>query len=134
MADALAGNLIRAEDHVDTIVAGIAVDTTVGTAATDFTVITAVVRSLLGDHLIDFSLYVTTTNALTASGGNITDVACFTLDAAFRPSDVKTAVFGNGLVTGEARLDTNGVVTLRSASDTVAALTDLRMNFAYVRP
>ncbi len=133
MANAQAGAYVRAADIVDTIEANMASDTSVGTAAANFTLVSAVVRTALGGKLIDFTLYITSDNAITATNGNFADVAMFTLDAAYRPAEVKNAVAGSGASTGEATLSTAGVVTLRSASDSIASGSNIRVNFTYLK-
>jgi hypothetical protein len=134
MATAQAGAYVRAADIIDTIEADLTSDTSVGSAAANFTLVSAVVRTALGGHLVDFTLYITTDNAITATNGNFADVAMFTLDAAYRPSEVKNACAGTGSSTGEATLSTAGVVTLRSASDSLAAGANIRVNFTYLIP
>lgn len=134
MAEAQAGAYVRAADIIDTIVAGLASDTSVGSAAANFTLVSAVVRTALGGHLVDFTLYITSDNAITATSGNFADTAMFTLDAAYRPAEVKNACAGTGSSTGEATLGTNGVVTLRSASDSLGAGSNIRVNFTYLIP
>ena len=134
MANAQAGAYVRAADIVDTIEANMASDTSVGTAAANFTLVSAVVRTALGGKLIDFTLYITSDNAITATNGNFADVAMFTLDAAYRPAEVKNAVAGSGASTGEAILGTDGTVKLRSASDGFGAGANLRVNFTYLIP
>lgn len=124
-------------EAVDTDVNALATpveDTSVGSAAANFTLSSAVVRTALGGKLVDFTLYITTNNAITATNGNFSDVAMFTLDAAYRPAEVKNAVAGSGASTGEAVLFTDGVVKLRSASDSIAAGANIRVNFTYLIP
>lgn len=134
MANAQAGAYVRAADIIDTIEADLTSDTSVGSVAANFTLQSAVVRTALGGKLIDFTLYITTNNAITATNGNFNDVAMFTLDAAYRPAEVKNACAGSGTSTGEAILGTNGVVTLRSASDSLGAGANIRVNFTYLIP
>lgn len=134
MANAQAGAYVRAADIIDTVEANMASDTSVGTTAANFTLVSAVVRTALGGKLIDFTLYITSDKAITATNGNFADVAMFTLDAAYRPAEVKNAVAGSGASTGEATLSTAGVVTLRSASDSLGAGANIRVNFTYLIP
>lgn len=133
MANAQAGAYVRAADIVDTIEADMAEDTSVGSAAANFTLISAVVRTALGGQLIDFTLYISNNNAITATNSNFNDVTCFTLDAAYRPSEVKNAAFGNGAIVGEATLTTFGSVQLRCASDSLAAGSNIRINFTFLK-
>lgn len=77
-------------------------------------------------------IYVTTTNTITATNGNVSDVTMYTTGTSWRPPVSITCVAGNGLVTGEAILTTAGVLQLRAASDTVSAGSNLRMTLAWV--
>ncbi len=119
--------------HVDGLDHDGTVDSTVGSAAANFSGATATVRTALNGQLVSFTLTITTTNALTASSGNITDVTCFTLDTAYRPSEPVGMAFG-GNATGFAVLNTNGAVTLWALSDTISAGGTIRMSCAYLRP
>ena len=133
MTVAKAGRLVNPGDAVDTVLDTFVSDSAVGSIGANFTLVDAQVRALLDLHLVFFSLAVTTTNALTASSGNIADVSCFTLDTEYRPSDPVASAFGSS-VTGFAVLNTNGTVGLWTASDTVAAGSTLRMSFTFLRP
>ncbi len=132
MAEALAGNRVRAEDIVDTVAAGIVEDTSIGTAAANFTASTTLVRTAMGGRDVYLFLIINTTNALTATGGNITDTTMFTLDTAYRPSEAINCAIGNGSVSGEAVINTNGTVQVRAASDTIAAGTNIRLTARYI--
>lgn len=132
MAEALAGNRVRAEDIVDTVEAGIVEDTSIGTAAANFTATTTVARTALGGRLVHLYLLINSTNALTATTGNVSDTTMFTLDAAYRPSEPVNVVMGNGLVTCEGVINTNGTIQIRSASDTVGAGTNLRLAATFI--
>lgn len=127
----LAGNKVDAADLSGLNHDGTA-DTSVGSAAANFTVNLASVRTALDGQLVYFHLYIQTTNALTASSGNIADVTCFTLDAAYRPLEVVSSVIGNGSMVGEAILNPSGTVSLRAAADTIGAGTNIRMSFCYL--
>ncbi len=135
MPEALAGETVNAQDIVDTIVADIASDASVGTIASGFTLQSATVDTALGGHLVDFTLYVATTADRTATNGNLSDITCFTLDAAYRPASVKSSVLGSGTTSGEAILNTDGTVVLRAASDSITtSFPNIRMQFVYLIP
>ena len=106
-------------------------DTSVGSIIGSFTLSSAVVRTLMDGKLVFFQLTVTLTAAITATAGAFTDVPCFTLDAAYRPSATVNAVVG-GLNTGEAVLSATGVVSIRSSSDTITSGTTILTNFFYI--
>lgn len=131
MGVALAGGKVGPTDAEDTIVANMAVDSTVGSAAANFTLTAGTVRSILGGKVIFLSLTLVSTNAITASSGNITDTTCFTLDAAYRPTEVACSAFG-GVATGFAVLNTNGTVSLWTSSDTITAGSSFRLSFTYI--
>lgn len=119
--------------HVDGLDHDGTADSSVGTTAANFSGATATVRTALNGHLVFFSLGITSTNALTASSGNITDVTCFTLDAAYRPSEPVGLAFG-GSASGFGVLNTNGTVTLWALSDTISAGGFLRTACTFLRP
>lgn len=138
MADALAGNLIRAEDHVDTLAAGILTDTTIGTQGSNFGSATAVARTALGgkDVFITLLLPVTTAFSTDASGNISPDVLAFTLDTAYRPDETTQAIWGNGIVGGEAVINTDGTILLRSGSSpsvSVALSTNVRVTARFLK-
>ncbi len=132
MPQALAGNTVNAQDIIDTVDADIALDTAIGTAATNFTATTQVARTALGGRLVYVFLLINTTNALTATAGDITDVTMFTLDAAYRPTEPVTCVAGTGLNTGEVLINTDGTVVIRAVSDTIAAGRNIRITSMFL--
>lgn len=132
MVTAAAGNFVRAEDIVDTVEADIVEDTSVGSVPANFSITEAVVRTALGGRLVFVHLLINTTNALTSTGGNITDTTIFTLDAAYRPSENVSVVLGNGSVAGEGIITTAGLVQVRAASHTIAAGTNIRVSATFI--
>ncbi len=132
MPQALAGNTVNAQDIIDTVDADIALDTAIGTAATNFTATTQVARTALGGRLVYLHLIINTTNAITATSGNVSDVTMFTLDAAYRPTENINCAVGTGLVTGEAIINTDGTVQIRAASDSISAGANLRMTVMFM--
>lgn len=108
------------------------VDTAVGTIASGFTLTSAKVRTALDGALVTFVLDIVPTSAITATSGNITDTTCFTLDAEYAPAEAMMTAF-SGQVIGGANLGADGVVQLRTASDTVASGNALRMQWTYLR-
>lgn len=101
-------------------------------AATGFTLL-SFSGYTIGGHLASFFLFVTTTNLLTATTSNLTDIVCATIPANYRPLDQINVVIGNGSIVGEATVDpSTGQVTLRAASDSIAAGTNIRMNGFFV--
>lgn len=124
-----AGDIINASDFDEVITK----DTTVGTYETGFTAGTTSIRTSLFGKLVFFRLEAVSANTLTITGnGNLPDIACFTLDAAYWPDESIGTSFGSGVTGGEAQLGSNGVVLLRAASHSVAPGT-LRMNWTYLR-
>lgn len=105
----------------------------VGTVASNFTVNDVRAAVSLGGALVDLDLYINTSNAVAASGGNLADTTMFTLVDALRPSHAKSCSFGNGSVGGEAIINTDGTINLRSASDTVTAGSNIRLSACYLR-
>src|SRR5690349_11328206 len=101
------------------------------TAQTGFTV-GSFVAYKIGGHLISFYALIASTNAISASGGNIADTPVATLPSGWWPLDQVNACFGNGSMDGEFIIDSSGVITLRSAVATIAAGTNLRFANTYV--
>lgn len=108
-------------------------DSSVGTTAANFSGATATVRTALKGQLVFFALGITSTNALTAASGNITDVTCFTLDTAYRPSEPVQLTF-TGAATGSGVLNTNGTVSIWAFSDTISAGGFIRTSCTFLRP
>lgn len=107
---------------------------TVGTVAAGFTANGARAATMLAGKLVEVSLNVTNTAGITATTGNITDTQCFTLATAYRPSDTVTATWGNGSVSGECTINTDGTVFLRSADGSIGAGSSaLRIHAMYIR-
>lgn len=121
MAEALAGNYVRAEDILDTLVASVTSDTSIATAAAGFT-ITTQEASTYG-KLVMVRLNVTSTNAinLTSVGsGNLPDTTVCTLDAAYRPlRQVSFAFYGT--VGGSGYIQTGGACRLANADMNIPA-------------
>lgn len=104
------------------------------TAAANFTVTSAVARTLCNGKFVHVRLTVTTTNALTATSGDITDVTCGTLAAAYRPTETISApVDGNSHSVGVCVVMTDGTISLRAFADTVAALGGLTISFTFIK-
>ena len=122
--------------HVDGLDHDGTADSSVGTTAANFSGATATVRTALNGHLVFFTLTIVTTNALNAGTpgtGNITDVTCFTLDSTYRPSEPVGFAFGSN-ATGFGVVNTNGAVTLWTASDTITAGATIRLSCTFLRP
>lgn len=132
MAIAKAGALINPADAEDTIANAIVEDLSIGTAAANFTITEAVARTALGGRLVYVHLIMNTTNALTATSGNVADTPMFTLDAAYRPSEDISVGIGTGLVSGEALIADTGVVSIRAASDNIAAGANIRLHATFI--
>jgi hypothetical protein len=90
-----------------------------------------VARTALGGKLIYVVLVVQRAAALTVTAGNPNpgDETMFTLDAAYRPTEQLNAVVGTGTETGEATINSAGLVVLRSLSDSAAAAANYRVSF-----
>lgn len=104
-----------------------------GALATGFTSAAGTLRYSLNKQLINLDLTVVSTNTLTATAGNITDINCFTLISDFRPSEIKGALITSTAQTGSANIGTDGHVTLISSSDTITAGSTVRISATYLR-
>lgn len=107
------------------------IDTSVGTVGAGFTLISASVRTMLGGKLCFLSLTVQSTSTLTATSGNIGDVTCFTLDAAYWPTE-RVAVGWGSTVTGFGVINTTGTCQLWTASDNVPASQNIAFGACYL--
>jgi len=132
MPIAAAGAYIKSTDIVDT--ASVAtIDTSIGTPAANFTLNSGTARTLLNGVLVNLTLSIKSTNAITSTSGNVTDTLMFTLDAPYRPSETINASWGNGVTEGEVSISTAGAVTLRSAAYNIAAASNLLINAVFIR-
>ena len=108
-------------------------DSDAGDPAAGFTDQGSYVRTTLNGRDVFFKLFVKNTSALPVSGGDLSDVQIYTLDPPYCPTDTVNATMGTGHVTGECTLDSSGVVLIRSASDSIAANSSIRVTFKYTK-
>jgi hypothetical protein len=132
MPIAAAGAYIKSTDIVDTA-SVVIVDTTIGTPAVNFTLNSGTARTLLNGKLVNLTLSIKSTNAITSTSGNVTDTLMFTLDAPYRPTETITAGWGNGTTEGECIISATGNITLRSAAYTIAAASNIAINVTFIR-
>lgn len=127
------GNAVKAD--LDDLYS-VTTDSTIGTAGSGWSVNSGTLaRTMLGGKLVYVHLYLQRTAALTVSGGNISpDETVFTLDAAYRPSEITNGVVGTGGQTGEAIVGASGDVSFRSMSDSVGAAANYRFTFSFMTP
>lgn len=99
-----------------------------------------------GFSVIDFSgyrqgrsvsvdMYLSRTGAtINATNGNIVDTACAVVPTSWRPThDTITGCYDTGIVHGGFVVGTDGIVTLRTASNDLANGTNLRMHISFLR-
>lgn len=84
------------------------------------------------DTVCSVWLYITSNNAITASGGNITDTLMCTLPSGYRPPTYTSAIWGNGTVDGEALIGPDGKVTLRTANGSISAGSNIRLHATFL--
>lgn len=128
-----AGDIIHASDisglEVTTAVTG----ATVGSVAAGFTVATALSRTALRGKLIYVKLDLVWTAGITisatysATGANIGDTTCFTLAAAYRPTELTSTIWSANPGTGECQINTDGTCVLRTSDASVAAGANVRL-------
>jgi hypothetical protein len=106
---------------------------TVGTLGSGFTLGSAVCRTLMNGRQVDVKLDLVSTSAITSSSGDIPDTVCFTLATAYRPTEFRNFHFSAGAPNGDVQVGTDGTVTLRSANVTIAATSNVRMSFSYIK-
>lgn len=102
----------------------------IGAAATGFTLSASVMQRAGKWATLDLLLAVTT--AITATGGDITDKTCFTLNSDYRPAVDCNFTFGNGVMDGECTVSSSsGIISLRSANASIATSTTIRIHAGY---
>lgn len=126
-------------DGVDTDVAAVLTATSasgaaVATASTNFTISSAIARTMLGGKIVYVVLAIGTTNTLTASGGNINDPVIATINnAAYRPDEVTNATYSGNPGTGEAQLNADGTIVLRTLDVNISGGGTVRMAFQFIK-
>jgi hypothetical protein len=106
-------------------------DSTPGTAKTGFTVTLDSVLTFCDGKIVDLTLRVTNASAITATSGNIPDTDIYVLNAAYRPVSFFPVPFSTGAVGGMAIIDSDGSVTLQTASDSIAASSSIQIHAMY---
>lgn len=119
------------QDIVTTLLTPVT-DSSMGTPAAGFIDAGCYVRTILG-KVIMVKLLLTNASGITASGGDFTDVTAFQVDPAYCPTDTVNGAFGNGHVSGEGTLASDGTVLIRSASDSIGAGTSCRLTFTFIK-
>lgn len=106
--------------------------TTTGlTAATDFTVTNFYGRRSKGTVVLDMYLQYTGAG-ITATNGNIADTAICTTPSGWRPDHATiNGSWDDGVEMGGFVIDTAGVCTLRTSSDTIATNANLRLQAVF---
>jgi hypothetical protein len=133
MTAALAGALTRTTDILNTALADAVSDTTIGTVATGWSVSAQQSRTLLGGKLIFVDVALTRTGAgITATAGDIADTLCFTLDAAYWPSEAVVVPYRSTTLDGMGGINTDGTITLYTASATIATSATIRLSVTYI--
>lgn len=104
-------------------------DVTTGhTVASGFSLISWRARVRPSSGTCSVWIYVTNTSAINIlSGANITDTTCFTLPSSIVPPEFTSCGWGNGVNHGEAVIETDGDVVLRSATVSIAAPSNIRI-------
>lgn len=105
-----------------------------GTAATGFTDAGTIARALLSGKLVEIRLSLTIGTSITSNASlNVTpDLDCYTVAAAYRPSEAVVAMWGNGAASGDITMGTDGVCTIRTASTTISSGT-LLATFMFIK-
>lgn len=85
--------------------------------------------------VVSLDLYLARTGGkITSTAGNIADTVCATVPSAWRPTHSTIAgCFDNGIVHGGFVVGTDGVVTLRTATDDIDGGTNLRLHITFLR-
>ena len=110
----------------------VVVDSSVGSAAVNFSSPTGIVKTMFDGNLIYFFLIITSTNSITATADNIADTTIFTLDSAYWPSEEVPFAFAYAAGGGWGTITTAGLVTIRTAVETIPAAATLRLTATYM--
>lgn len=83
---------------------------------------------------VTIDVYLTRTGSnIVSNSGNIADTVCCTLPSGWRPThDTVTSCFDNGIVHGGWVVGTDGLCTLRTASDDIGNATNLRLHVGFL--
>lgn len=108
-----------------------------GAVAAGFTLWTNGARGdlALGGKLVQVWLDVNNASTLTATSGNLSDVTCYTVDAAYRP-DADHYVpfsFNTGAIQGSGQLFPDGTVSLQAATGNVASGSHIRIQIMFMK-
>jgi hypothetical protein len=112
---------------------------TVGVVSAGFTVASALVRTALRGKLIYLKLDLVWTAGTTisatysATGANIGDTTCFTIAAAYRPTELTSTIFSANPGTGEVQINADGTCVLRTSDASIAAGANVRMVHSYLQ-
>jgi hypothetical protein len=109
--------------------------TLIGTVASGFTSAGANGRAqlMLGAKLVSLGLFIPVSSTIASSSGNITDTLCFTItNSGLIPLYPVEAVFSNGATSGDALIDVDGTITLRTSSANVGSSTNIRISATYI--
>jgi len=108
---------------------------TVGTVSTGFGVLDVRAATMFDGKLIHIDLYIERTGAaVTATSGNIADTAMFVLATAYRPDHIVSTAWGNGTVDGEAIIQTDGAVYLRTCTGaSITTGSNIRLSATYIK-
>jgi hypothetical protein len=82
-------------------------------------------------HLLSFNALIASTNAITATSGNIGDTSVALLPAGWWPLDQPNGTFGSGAMDGEFIVNTSGMIQIRSANASIAAGNTMRFTITY---
>lgn len=86
-------------------------------------------------RMVVVDIYLSRTGAtINATNGNIADTDCATLPSGWRPThDTITCCFDTGVTHGGWVVGTDGICTLRTASNDLASGTNIRMHATWLR-
>lgn len=128
-----AGNNVAASDYSFKDVTKVTTKATIGTDAAGFTTSSIVARTFLDGKVVDIKLDTVNTSLITATAGDITDTTIFTLNAAYRPTELRNFHFSAGAPNGDVQINTDGTMVIRSANVSISASSNLRMSFMFIK-
>lgn len=75
-----------------------------------------------------------TGGTITENGGNIADTTCCTIPNGWRPThQTINGMWDNGVVSGGFVVGTDGICTLRTATGSITAGTNLRLHIVFIK-
>jgi hypothetical protein len=106
---------------------------TVGTVNTGFTALDTKIRHTPDGKVIYGWFRIRSTNLITPTSNNMPDTDCFTLNAAYRPTDQFVALWSTGTATGGLIIYPTGIIRIATGNQPIAANAVLTFSFVFIK-